>query len=331
VIDWTEIPQEIGTEMTHNGVDSVTVNLGSQGGPQTWHFLQPMGAQYTDAEILPRASTPFGDSFPNSNLALEITEDGDTVYTYGHIATTFGCNLGAGSVSPDTVFYRFEPVDTYPLPMVYGASRHYHYGFSLELVPGTESRTDYYGFEIMDAYGSVVIPYDTFECLRTCSFDTIVTTLLVNGIPVMVDSTTYIVYDFFAENYGLIAHVLSYPGETNQNYTDALFLERLNFFSTGIHESKDVTVNHFSYHPNPFSDYVTITYSLSKTSLIRLKLYDSGGRLIKTIVDYIQSPGNHTITWYGINDAGAALPNGVYFLYLDVDATTCVRKMLLVR
>ena len=27
VIDWTEIPQDIGTQFTHNGVDSVAVDL----------------------------------------------------------------------------------------------------------------------------------------------------------------------------------------------------------------------------------------------------------------------------------------------------------------
>jgi len=140
-IDWTEVPQDIGIEFTHNGAESVTVNLGQSGGPQTWNFsAQPMGAQYTDALIVPRVSTPFGDSFPNSNLVLEITEGSDVGYAYGEIAPTFGANLGFGSVSPLTVFFRFEPTDSYPMPMVYGNSRVYHYGYSIYPVPLTTIR-----------------------------------------------------------------------------------------------------------------------------------------------------------------------------------------------
>ena len=32
IIDWTEVPQAIGVEFTHNGVDSVDVTLGPGGG-----------------------------------------------------------------------------------------------------------------------------------------------------------------------------------------------------------------------------------------------------------------------------------------------------------
>ena len=83
VIDWTEIPQDIGTQFTHNGVDSVMVDLISSGGPHAWDFTtQAMGPQNTDAVVLPKASTPFGDSFPSSNLVYRITEDTDTLYEY---------------------------------------------------------------------------------------------------------------------------------------------------------------------------------------------------------------------------------------------------------
>jgi hypothetical protein len=329
IIDWTEIPQNTGIRFTHNGVDSVTVNLGSQGGPHTWQFVsQPTGEQDTDALIVPKNSTPFGDSFPGSNLVYMIYEDADTIYAYSRLAPSFGCNLGQGSVLGDTVFFHFEPVDTSPLPIVYGASRHYHYGYTMELDTNMELRSDNYGFETIDAWGMVIIPYDTFDCLRSCSFDTIIITLLVNGIPVTVDTTTHIIYDFLAEDVGIVVHVLSYEEETNPNYSNALFLSRLTYFSTGVYESRRFTVNDLSHQPNPFSDYVTINYCLSERNTVELKIYDSAGRLVKTAINTVQSSGQHTVKWYGRDDHGKSLSDGVYFYSLYVNGCCFTGKML---
>ncbi|NOR18349.1 T9SS type A sorting domain-containing protein [candidate division WOR-3 bacterium] len=332
VIDWTEIPQNIGTHWTDNGNDSVTVDLGSTGGPQTWYFIsQPMGPENTDAIIVPISSTPFADSFPNANVASKIYSDGDTVYCYGELVSYFSSMLGMGIVFPDTVFYRFDPVDSVPLPINYGSNRHYHFTFSMEIDTNTSLVTDNYGTEVIDAYGTVIIPYGSFECLRACSFDTIVTTLLYNGVPIVVDTTTHIIYDFYAENYGLIAHILSYPEETNPNYTDALFLERLIYFATGIEEFATFTKNSFSLHPNPFSDYLTINYSLTKIGDVYLRMYDINGRLIKTIINTSQPQGNYSLRWYGRDENGNSLPNGVYFYHLKVDDANFMGKILLIK
>ena len=336
-IDWTEVPQDIGITFTHNGAESVTVNLGSPGGPHNWDFTaQPMGSQNTDALIVPRASTPFGDSFPSSNLVLQITEDGYVAYAYGQIAPTFGANLGLGSITPITTFFRFEPTDSYPLPIVYGASRHYEYGFTLEMSPIMEVRTDNYGNETVDAYGSINVPYGTFECLRMRSFDTTISTMYVNSIPVTVDTTTHIIYDFLAEDFGLIVHVLSYPEENDTNFTDADFLERLTAFSTGIQEVGQAVIYNFSCQPNPFTNRTEIRYSiLDSRSLMQkptLRIYDVCGRLVKSFnrESSIQNPES-TVLWDGRDDQNRILGGGVYFLRLNVGGMCITNKITLVR
>ena len=336
-IDWTEVPQDIGIQFTHNGAEDVTVDLGQTGGPQTWDFsAQPMGSQYTDALVVPRESTPFGDSFPNSNLVLEITEGSDIGYAYGQLAPTFGANLGFGSVSPTTIFFRFEPTDSYPLPLVYGNSRVYYYGYSIFPFPLAELRTDNYGYEIIDAYGSVTIPYGTFDCLRMCSFDTTISTLFVSGIPVTVDTTTHIIYNFMAEDYGLITHVLSYPGETNPNFTDADFLERLTDFSTGIEEHETVAIGIFSCQPNPFRGNLNIEYTIQDAGYtmhdVSLRIYDATGRLAKSLTlptTYCLLPT--VVSWDGRDDENRKLGSGVYFLRLNVGDTSITRTVSLIR
>ncbi len=336
-IDWTEVPQDIGITFTHNGAESVTVDLGSPGGPQSWSFtVQPMGSQNANTLIVPRESSPFGDSFPNSNLVLQITESNIVTYAYGQITPTFGANLGMGSTAPVTAFFRFEPTDSYPMPVVYGASRNYHYGFSLEPGPGLEVRTDNYGNETVDAYGSVTVPYGTFECLRGRSFDTTITIMYVAGIPITVDTTTHIIYEFLAEDYGLIAHVLSYPDETDTSFTDADLLERITSFSTGIEELENAAVNNFSCQPNPFTDHTEIRYSIldSRSSMqeATVEIYDATGRLVKCF--YRESSildQESVISWHGDDNTGRKLPGGVYFLRFDIGEAVLTEKITLIR
>ncbi len=331
-IDWTEIPQDIGTHWIHNGKDTITVNLGSTGGPQTWNFTtQPMGPDDTDVIIVSKSSTPFPDSFPNANLVHMIYQDSDTMYSYNELTQNFASGLGLVFMFPVILFQRFEPVDSTPLALVFGSSRSYHSGYSMVIDSHVTIRTDNYGTEVIDAYGTVTIPYGAFECLRICDFDTIIIKMLIDDIPVTFDTTTHIIYDFFAENYGLITHILSYPEETNPNYTNALFIERLTNFYTGIEENPTSTKSSFSHHPSPFSEHVTFRYSLESESYVKLSIYNASGRLVKTMVDGHQCKGNHCLKWFGKNDVGDLLPGGVYFYYLEVDETNLTGKLLLIR
>jgi len=332
VIDWTEIPHFIGTEWTKNGKDSVSVDLGSTGGPQTWDFTsQPMGSESEDLFIVPVSSTPFADSFPNANLVYMSFADSDTGYQYYELEPNFISMLGLGLESPDTTYLlQYEPVDSAPLPMSYGDSYNFHFGFSI--IMGTDSVTyDHYGTRVCDAYGNVIIPYGNFECLRVCDFDTCVMIVFISGVPIFSDTTTYIVYSFPVEDYSAVVCIKSYPDETNPNYTDALFLERLIYFSTGIEEFATFTKNSFFLHPNPFSDYLTINYSLTKTGDVYLRMYDINGRLIKTIINTSQPQGDYSLRWYGRDENNNSLPNGVYFYHLKVDDTSSMGKILLIK
>jgi hypothetical protein len=224
------------------------------------------------------------------------------------------------------------------MPVVYGASRNYYYGFSLEPGPGLEVRTDNYGNETVDAYGSVTVPYGTFECLRTRSFDTTITIMYVAGIPVSVDTTTHIIYEFLAEDYGLIVHVLSYPDETDTNFTDADLLERITDFSTGIEEHKNglITRDYLNVVPNPASGLIEIRYmihdSRSMMQKPSLSIYDPSGRLVKAF-NLESSTMDHesTISWHGEDNTGRKLPGGVYVLRLDAGETAVTRKITLIR
>jgi len=83
--------------------------------------------------------------------------------------------------------------------------------------------------------------------------------------------------------------------------------------------------------PNPFSDKVKISYSISKKMKVKLKVYDVAGHLVKTLVDRIEEPGSKIIEWHSRTDDGSVIPNGVYFCQLETDNFSQTRKLVLLK
>jgi hypothetical protein len=65
--------------------------------------------------------------------------------------------------------------------------------------------------------------------------------------------------------------------------------------------------------PNPFRRTVTIPYHLPPNGSIRLTIWDSGGRLQKTLLQGRDSGLPGSVRWDGTDDHGRLLPSGVYY------------------
>jgi hypothetical protein len=331
IVDWTEIPHTIGTQWVKNTRPSVTVDLGTTGGPQTWSFTaQPMGPENDTIVIVTPSSSPFIDSFTNVNLVYMQQELTDVVYQHYGLYAAAMVSYGLGGTSMgDQWLWKYVPPDSSPLPIQYGDSRHFHFYYTIEVV-GTDSVTyEHYGWQVCDAYGSVTIPYNTFECLRVCDFDTCVMTMFDAGYPVFFDTTTHIRHSFVAENYDGVVCVLSLPDETNQHFTSAQALERLVDFSTSIQEVNDVVIPSLLHYPTPFSDRVTITYTLNRASDVSIHIYNVIGELVRTFSG-AQPAGVHTIVWDGIDEYGHRVPGGIYVYRAVTGDVVTSGKMVLV-
>jgi hypothetical protein len=79
-------------------------------------------------------------------------------------------------------------------------------------------------------------------------------------------------------------------------------------------------------YPNPFNGSTTISWQLPEKAHVILKVYDFTGREVKTLVDYDQIKGEHTV-----NFDASGLPAGVYFYHLQVNGTVETNKMIKLR
>lgn len=84
-------------------------------------------------------------------------------------------------------------------------------------------------------------------------------------------------------------------------------------------------------YPNPFNPSTIIQYQTSERSDIRLDIYDSVGRLVRSFNLANENAGVHSITWDGNNQAGQPCSSGAYFYRVINDGHELSNKMLLLK
>lgn len=287
------------------------------------------------------ANTPFVDQFPSANFVLEIDltdTDSSVNWEYHQVEPSYSEFQGWGWQVPDTSYYTiFSPPRRIPLPLVYGSSYHYEWGWSeMETDPDTtiwDCLT--YGQQTVDAWGTVRIPLGEFEALRIASFCTTATTFIVSGDTLFSDTTTSIGYSWFSKDFDGIVCVVPPPGETDSNFTQALCFSRLKSL-TGIAEGEPMSLHPHDFqlgqnYPNPFNPTTTIEYLVPKTGLVQLKIYNTAGQLVKTLVEEAKAPGRYSAIWDGSNEADAQVASGVYLYKLKAGGGQITRKMVILK
>jgi len=80
------------------------------------------------------------------------------------------------------------------------------------------------------------------------------------------------------------------------------------------------------FHPNPFNPETVASYELRAASRVSLRVYDTAGREVATLVDGWRNVGVHEVTF----DA-AGLPSGIYFAKLQAGDFSGVQKLVLLK
>ena len=79
-------------------------------------------------------------------------------------------------------------------------------------------------------------------------------------------------------------------------------------------------------YPNPFNPYTNISFSLPKTTNVKIEVFNILGQRVATLVDNKIQTGNHILTF-----DGSQLASGLYFYTIKADKFYQVRKMLLMK
>ncbi|MCP4545610.1 MAG: hypothetical protein GY835_03960, partial [bacterium] len=75
-----------------------------------------------------------------------------------------------------------------------------------------------------------------------------------------------------------------------------------------------------------------IKFDLSAAGAVDLRIFDLGGRLVRTLRSGEQmAAGAHAVVWNGRDDQGQSLASGLYFCRLEAAGMSETRKMALLK
>jgi hypothetical protein len=84
-------------------------------------------------------------------------------------------------------------------------------------------------------------------------------------------------------------------------------------------------------YPNPFNPSTTIRFEVPKASYINLKVLDTLGREVRTLVDRQYTSGSYFQVWDGKDNNHLPAPSGVYFLQMNAGGYVSTKKMTLIK
>jgi len=228
----------------------------------------------------------------------------------GYLDLTLNLGVWYGGPTFDTL------MDVY-LPFIPKSAGHFNRGRFSDLV----ARTDYVGGVIdiflggeeMDSISDwrMVGPSNSF-------FGTHLSTVDINGDGV----DEFLVSAFAYPNMGYRGRVYVYAGDT----TTVVDVEE---GQPELPLTFDLQQN----YPNPFNVRTIISYTLSltKPQTVTLKMFNTGGELVRTLVNTNQASGRHRTVWDGRNDVGEEVSSGIYFYVLKIGQQSQFRKALMVK
>lgn len=119
----------------------------------------------------------------------------------------------------------------------------------------------------------------------------------------------------------------------NDGYYIAFIIHK-SIYAMGVSSENSLIPRNISLqqnYPNPFNPSTTIEYQLPHRSNVEIKIYNSIGQVVRTLVTEEQQVGNYSIVWDGRNDSGNSVSSGNYFYQIKTDGFAQAKKMLLLK
>jgi len=84
-------------------------------------------------------------------------------------------------------------------------------------------------------------------------------------------------------------------------------------------------------YPNPFNPTTNIEYQIQKNDFVTIKVFNSLGQLVKTLINESKQSGEYSVIFDGKNEKGQAVSSGAYYYQLQVEDFISNKKMILLK
>lgn len=93
----------------------------------------------------------------------------------------------------------------------------------------------------------------------------------------------------------------------------------------------DARVLRLANSPNPFTGATNISFTLTSSTHLHIRVYDVSGRMVADLYDGMAEEGENVVTWDGRTGAREELPAGLYFYRFETRNYQATRKAILIR
>lgn len=120
-----------------------------------------------------------------------------------------------------------------------------------------------------------------------------------------------------------VESITVYVSDNNFNQTVEKIVVNANIFER-------VSIENVLIYPNPVKKYdgIWITFTLSQSAKVAIKIYTIAGRLLKVISDLSCRAGYNQRFWDGRDESGDELSNGVYLVHILAEGNTGTDKKI---
>jgi len=155
--------------------------------------------------------------------------------------------------------------------------------------------------------------------------------LIISGDMVAVDSFCALLLQAFDNSFSVsrIESTLRRAQELGLGKTDLNEVALKEIDLTGVQSAQSRSIFHFELfpnYPNPFNSSTTIKFNLFKNNRVTLKIYNSVGKIVGTLIEREMVPGEYSIEFNADN-----LASGTYFYQLKAGHTMLMKAMTLLK
>lgn len=114
-----------------------------------------------------------------------------------------------------------------------------------------------------------------------------------------------------------------------------IYLSGTSYYLTAIDDQNTKAIpEYFTLHqnyPNPFNSETSIQYDLPKRERVSIRIYNVVGKLVRTLIQEEQFPGNYTTQWDGRDDSGRYVSSGIYIYRVQAGGFEKSKKMVFLK
>ncbi len=94
---------------------------------------------------------------------------------------------------------------------------------------------------------------------------------------------------------------------------------------------KPVSYALHSNYPNPFNPTTTIRYDQKESGKVSLRIYNTLGQEVRTLVNRYETPGYKSVAWDGKDNTGRMVSSGIYIYRIETGSFVKSRKMMMLK